>query len=111
MNTFFWYFELPTLGDLNCLGWLVSWLFWDLFDLLDDLVALEDLAEDNVLAVEVTNARLAMNLGNGAEKIYPGVEVVMKNWEPFVSCPALAIERRPTLECLSLKFSSGNLSP
>lgn len=41
----------------------------------------------------------------------PGVEVVMKNWEPLVSFPALAMLRRPTLECFSLKFSSGNLAP
>lgn len=37
--------------------------------------------------------------------------MVMKNWEPLVSLPALAMDRRPFLECLSLKFSSGNFSP
>lgn len=63
MNTFFWYFELSTLGDLNCLGWLVSWLFWNLLDLLDDLVTLENLTEDNVLAIEMAIGRLARNLG------------------------------------------------
>lgn len=36
--------------------------------------------------------------------------VVMKNWLPLVSLPALAIERQKG-SCLSLKFSSGNLSP
>lgn len=42
---------------------------------------------------------------------YDVITVVMKNWEPLVSLPALAMERRPFLECLSLKFSSGNFSP
>jgi hypothetical protein len=37
--------------------------------------------------------------------------VVMKNWEPLVSGPALAMESWPFLECLSLKFSSLNLFP
>ena len=47
--------------------------------------------------------------GNG--DAYEVMTVVMKNWDPLVSFPALAMERRPGLVCLSLKFSSGNLSP
>ena len=31
----------------------------------------------------------------------------MKNWDPLVLAPALAIERRPGLVCFSWKFSSG----
>jgi hypothetical protein len=30
----------------------------------------------------------------------------MKNWEPFVSGPLFAIERRPAPSCRSIKFSS-----
>ena len=37
--------------------------------------------------------------------------VVMKNWEPLVSLPALAMLIQPGPSCFSLKFSSGNLSP
>lgn len=37
--------------------------------------------------------------------------VQMKNWDPFVLGPALAIERTPGPTCLSMKFSSGNLLP
>ena len=37
--------------------------------------------------------------------------VVIKNCEPFVFGPALAIDKRPGFECLSLKFSSANFSP
>lgn len=42
---------------------------------------------------------------------YPVMAVVMKNCEPLVSLPALAMDRRPFLVCLSLKFSSGKRSP
>ena len=35
------------------------------------------------------------------------VPVVMKNWDPLVFFPALAMERRPGLLCFSWKFSSG----
>ena len=34
--------------------------------------------------------------------------VVMKNWEPLVLGPALAMERSPGFVCLSLKFSSNH---
>ena len=37
--------------------------------------------------------------------------VQMKNWEPLVSLPALAIDSTPGPVCLSLKFSSLNLFP
>jgi hypothetical protein len=37
--------------------------------------------------------------------------VVMKNCEPLVCGPALAIDSRPGSVCLSLKFSSLNFSP
>ena len=47
----------------------------------------------------------------GNEDAYEVMTVVMKNWDPLVSFPALAMDSRPGLECLSLKFSSGNLLP
>lgn len=37
--------------------------------------------------------------------------VQMKNWEPFVLGPALAIDRIPGPVCFRMKFSSGNFSP
>ena len=78
---------------------------------MDDFVSLEDLAEDNVLSIKMTVISISMDLQIESMITYPGVEVVMKNWDPLVSRPALAIERRPTLECFSLKFSSANLLP
>ena len=109
MDTFFWYWQLAALCDLDRFRGLVSLSLGDVFDLLDDFVAFHDFAEHYVLAVEMTEM-----LADGEELeegTYPGVEVVMKNWEPLVSFPALAMERRPFLECFNLKFSSANLAP
>jgi len=50
--TFFRHLELAALGDLDRLGRLVARALGHVLDLVDDLEALEDLAEDNVLAVE-----------------------------------------------------------
>ena len=44
--------QLAALGNLDCLNRLVARSGLDVLDLLDDVVALEDLAEDNVTAVE-----------------------------------------------------------
>lgn len=110
MDTFFWYWELAALGDLDWRLGLVSTSLGDVLDCLDDLVALEDFAKYNVLAIEMAR-EVSMCQLEGQQITYPGVEVVMKNWEPLVSLPALAMDIRPTLECFNLKFSSGNLSP
>lgn len=61
MDTFFWYWQLAALCDLDGLDWLVSWCLWHILNLLDDLVALEDFAEHNVLAVKVTMPQLELN--------------------------------------------------
>jgi hypothetical protein len=37
--------------------------------------------------------------------------VVIKNWDPLVLGPALAIDNKLGLVCFNLKFSSGNFSP
>ena len=52
VNTFRWHLELSALGDLDSLGRLVARALGDVLDLRDDLVALEDLAEDDVAAIE-----------------------------------------------------------
>ena len=39
------------------------------------------------------------------------IPVVMKNWEPFVFLPLLAMANSPGSSKLSLKFSSSNLTP
>ena len=59
MDTFFWNWEFATLDDLHWGSWLVSWVLWDVFNLLDNIVALEDFAKDNVSTVKVTRIMLA----------------------------------------------------
>lgn len=52
VNTFGRNLQLAALGDLDLLDGLVAGLGGALLDLLNDVVALEDLAEDNVTAIE-----------------------------------------------------------
>jgi len=53
VDTFFWYWEFPTLCDLDWGLGLISWSLRDILDRLDDFVALEDFTENNVLAIEM----------------------------------------------------------
>lgn len=53
MDTFFGNWKFARLGDLDVLEGLVSASFWNVLDGLDDFVALEDFAEDNVSTVEM----------------------------------------------------------
>lgn len=86
VDTFFWYFELSALCNGDLLDRLISWSFWNQLDLLDNLVALEDFAKDNVSAVKVARRVLAIEKQViRSESNYLGVEVVMKNWDPLVS--------------------------
>jgi hypothetical protein len=52
VDTFFWDLKLAALDDLDNLGGLVATSSLHVLDLLDDFVALEDLAEDDVATVE-----------------------------------------------------------
>lgn len=52
VDTFFGHRKLPALDDLDRLLGLVAGVLVDVLDLLDDVVPLEDLAEDDVLAIE-----------------------------------------------------------
>lgn len=53
-NTFSRDLQLAALGDLDGLDGLVAGTGWGVLDLLNDIVALEDLAEDDVAAIEPT---------------------------------------------------------
>lgn len=54
MDTFRGHLQLSALCDLDRLGGAVAGLGLGLLDLLDDVEALEDLAEDDVTAIEPT---------------------------------------------------------
>lgn len=110
ISTLHW--ELAGFGDFDGLLWLVAVALWNVLDGLDDLVALKDLAENDVLAVQPAMVMLVVQLiWDDIERTYLVTAVVMKNWEPLVSLPELAMERRPFLVWRSLKFSSANLLP
>lgn len=50
--TFFWLLKLSTLRDLNCLRRLVCHALWHILHLLNDIIALNDFPEDDVLAIQ-----------------------------------------------------------
>jgi hypothetical protein len=52
VNTFLGNLELSALGNLDGLDWLVAGALGHVLDLVYDLVALKDLAEDDVAAIE-----------------------------------------------------------
>jgi hypothetical protein len=119
VNTFRRDLKLSTLGDLDRLLGLVTGLGLGVLDLLNNVVALEDLAKNDVSAVQppVNGNPLApvryedLLAMTGERGTYEVMTVVMKNWEPLVSLPALAMDKTPFLVCFSLKFSSANLLP
>ena len=55
VDTFFGDLQLAALGDLDSLDGLVARLGGDVLDLLNDVIALKDLAENDVAAIEPTN--------------------------------------------------------
>lgn len=52
MYTFLGHLELPALGDFDRLDRLVARALGHVFNLVDDIVALDNLAKDNVAAIE-----------------------------------------------------------
>jgi hypothetical protein len=123
MDTFGGDLKLAALGNLDSLQGLVSPSSLEVLDLVDKLVSLKNFAKDNVSAIEPTVIAKLVNSDIGGRYVdqrlgvairrntHEVTTVVMKNWEPLVSFPALAMESRPGLVCLSLKFSSLNLAP
>jgi hypothetical protein len=57
VNTFRRNFQLAALGDRDRLGGLIASRGLDLLDLVNNVIALEDFAEDNVSTVEPTVIR------------------------------------------------------
>lgn len=112
VNTFRWDLELSALGNLDGLDRLIARALRDVLDRLDDIVALEDLAEDDVATVEP-----AGDDGGDEELGAWRKSVTVRNLNvprcdiPLVSLPLLAMLKSPLRVCLSLKFSSGNLAP
>lgn len=54
VNTFRWHFQLSALHDLHGLSRAICCTFGNVFDLLDNIITLKDLAEDDVFTIEPT---------------------------------------------------------
>jgi hypothetical protein len=113
--------ELPALGNDDLLVGLAA-LRADGLNRLHDVHALEDLAEDNWGGKDAHKRRERSTHKEIKEitrelnaPCFPSnhdvTAVVMKNCDDPVFGPRFAIERRPVLVCLYLKFSSSNVSP
>lgn len=112
VGTFIWHRQLPRLCDLDGLGGLVSSALWNVFHFLHDFITFQDLSKDYMLTIQPSNAALAESPAVVSRQLtYEVMAVVMKNWEPLVSFPELAMLSIPVLVCFNLKFSSGNLFP
>ena len=83
----------------------------EVLDELDDLEALDHLAELHVLSVEMRrwrsgsskDARRSAGVASDSKEVKVAY---MKNWDPFVFSPLLAMESRNGLSCFMLRFSS-----
>ena len=58
VGTFFWHRQLPSLCNLDGLDRLVSRAFWHIFNLLNDIVAFQNLSEDDMLPIQPSSVRL-----------------------------------------------------
>ena len=112
MSTFVRFWQLAALDNLDCLCGLVPLTFLNVLNLAHDIPALQDFSKDNVFAIKpAIRPSKSMLITDRLPVTYFVMAVVIKNWEPFVSLPALAILSIPFLLCFNLKFSSSNLFP
>lgn len=84
MDTFRGDGELAALDDLDLLDWAVICLSWDILNLLYNVIALKDLAEDDVTTIQPTAGRMISNAQQRVVCIsqnitYEVTTVVMKN--------------------------------
>lgn len=69
VNTFFRYWQLSALCNLDEFGGLVSWCLGHLLDLLDDLVSLKDFTENDMLPVEMA-LKIISIVSGGISQVY-----------------------------------------
>lgn len=116
--------ELPAVGNGDLLARLAVFGAAALHG-LHHVHPLLDAAEDDVLAVQPAQKCGSHQWGAATSPGSPQRDAVpppphthhsvlavqMKNWEPFVLGPALAMDRMPGPVCFRMKFSSANFSP
>lgn len=108
--------QLATVGngDLAC-GFATLWALC--LHLLDELNSLHNTAKHNMLPIQPGRKINGFNTFNilaihVPDQAYQAVLAVqMKNCDPLVLGPALAMDRIPGPVCLNWKFSSANFSP
>lgn len=96
MSTFVFgrHLQLAALRNFHGRLRFVAGAFGDVLELVYELISIEDLAKDNVAAIKPTGFKLSTH--NFQKEGLSGftnlvMAVVMKNWEPLVSFPALAM--------------------
>lgn len=113
MNTFSFspsQLDLPALSDNHFLIGLVITTLRNILNLVYDVIALEDFAENNMFSIEPSS-------NGGSDEKLDRLARALRKWssgptcDPLVSFPEFAMDIRPFLLCLSLKFSSLNLAP
>jgi len=72
-------YNLATLGNLDGLDGLVAGLGLRVFDLLDDIVAFENLAEDDVTAIQPPTTCQYCSFYQSPNQTHAVIAVVMKN--------------------------------
>jgi hypothetical protein len=109
--TFLGHLKLSALGNLDSLGRLVAAALGDVLNLVDNVVALENLAEDDVAAIEPACDDSGDEELAAIRVLSSLVVSICIAGSLEIPYPELAMLRRPLRVCLSLKFSSGNFWP
>ncbi len=88
MNTFLRNLELAALGNLHCLNGLVTWPLRHVFNILYNIVAFENFAEDNVAPIEPAGDR-GRNEELRAIRIFPfgKCQPTLKGFKAGMSLP------------------------
>ena len=93
MGTFSRHLQLATFGYLDWLGRLVSCALGDVLDLLHDVVPFQDLAKDNMLAIEPTRNH-SRNEELRAICVFAGVRHAEHSWLGVLQFEVLVLEFR-----------------
>ena len=80
MGTFFWHRQLPRLCNLDGLDRLVPRALLHILNLLNDIVAFQNLTKDDVLSIQPSSVKLVQNpKWESEQQTHEVMAVVMKN--------------------------------
>lgn len=105
--------HLTALRDHNVLHWLAFWVRDSpcVLDLCDNVHPLDDIAEDDVLAIEMGCSMLCSDDEElAAICLYSSGLLSSCCLRKLTLGPLLAIDNSPGLSCFNVKFSSANFS-